>query len=69
VVRAAELLYSIGERNLAMRAAVRLGPSYGSIVKTCVAVASKEKKARALLEKVPSGSWELAHPNGRHCWS
>jgi soluble lytic murein transglycosylase len=45
----------------AMRAAVRLGPSYGSIVKTCIAVASKEKKARALLEKVPS---EVHHDLG-----
>src|SRR5260370_30203963 len=45
----------------AMRAAVRLGASYGSIVKACVAVASKEKKARALLEKVPS---EVHHDLG-----
>jgi soluble lytic murein transglycosylase len=37
----------------AMRAAARLRGSYGSIVKACIAAASKEKKARALLEKVP----------------
>ncbi len=37
----------------AMRAAVRLGGSYAAIVKACVAVAGKDKKARALLDKVP----------------
>jgi soluble lytic murein transglycosylase len=45
----------------AMRAAARLGGSYGSIVKACVAVASKDKKAGALLEKVPN---EVHHDLG-----
>src|SRR6266536_3117961 len=45
----------IGARDFttAMRAAARVGASYASIVKACVAVAGKEKRARALLEKVP----------------
>jgi len=45
----------IGARDFAtaMRAAARIGASYASIVKACVAVAGKEKRARALLEKVP----------------
>jgi len=38
----------------AMRAAVRLGGPYASIVKACAAVMAKESQARALLEKVPS---------------
>jgi soluble lytic murein transglycosylase len=38
----------------AMRAAVRLGRPYTSIVKACAAVMAKESNARALLEKVPS---------------
>jgi len=53
---AARMDRRIGARDFttAMRAAARVGPSYASIVKACVAVAGKEKKARALLEKVPS---------------
>ena len=38
----------------AMRAAVRLGAPYVSIVKACEAVMAKASNARALLEKVPS---------------
>src|SRR6266566_5384180 len=38
----------------ALRAAVRLGRPYVSIVKACAAVMAKESQARALLEKVPS---------------
>jgi soluble lytic murein transglycosylase len=45
----------------AARAAVRLGGSYGAIVKACLAVAGKEKNARALLEKVPG---EVHHDLG-----
>ncbi len=52
---AARMDRRIGARDFttAMRAAARVGPSYASIVKACVAVAGKEKRARALLEKVP----------------
>jgi soluble lytic murein transglycosylase len=51
----ARMDYRIGGKDFttAMRAAVRLGGSYVSIVKACIAVASKERKARTLLEKVP----------------
>ena len=40
------------EFSTAMRAALRLGPSYTAVVKACAAVAGKDKKARELLDKV-----------------
>jgi soluble lytic murein transglycosylase len=47
---------SVGAKDFvaAMRAAVRLGRPYASIVRACAAVMAKESNARALLEKVPS---------------
>ena len=52
---AARMDRRIGARDFttAMRGAARVGASYASIVKACVAVVGKEKRARALLEKVP----------------
>ena len=51
----ARMGHRIGAKDFvtATRAAARLGPAYGAVVKACIAVAGKEKKARALLEKVP----------------
>jgi soluble lytic murein transglycosylase len=48
---------SIGAKDFtaAMRASVRLGRAYVSIVKACAAVMAKGSDARVLLEKVPSG--------------